>query len=107
MTPDPDTAVDEPDSTESESLLVYHLIGWGIAVIATVSLVYAFLVTSPPSASAYDWIEPLGQRGRIRVWSIAFGRTALRTVVGLTLFCIAVAVVLKLGIVLKRYVSSK
>ncbi|WP_250596500.1 hypothetical protein [Natranaeroarchaeum aerophilus] len=106
MTPDPDTS-EEANATDSESLLVYHLIGWGISAIVLISVIYAVLVTPPVGSLSYDWFGPLGLRGRIGVWLSPVFRTALRTVIGLTVLCIAVAAVIQPGMGLTNYLRNE
>ena len=106
MTPDPDTS-EEANATDSESLLLYHLIGWGISAIVLISIIYAVLMTPPVGSLSYDWFGPLGLRGRIGVWLSPVSRTTLRTVIGLTVLCIAVTGAIKLGMRLKNRVGDE
>lgn len=107
MAPDTETDEKKTDGAETESLLLYHIIGWGIGGILAISVIYTVLVTPPPGSSAYDWVEPLGPRGRIRVWSFMFERRLRWTVIGILLVCFAGAAVMKLGIKIKNYVGSR
>ncbi|QSG02669.1 hypothetical protein [Natranaeroarchaeum sulfidigenes] len=98
---------EEANATDSESLLLYHLIGWGISAIVLISVIYAVLVTPPVGSLPHDWFGPLGLGGQIGVWLSPVSRTALRAVIGLTVLCIVVTGVIKLGMRLKSRVGDE
>ena len=107
MSPEAERSQETTDAADSPSLFRYHLIGWGICALAAVSLPVAVRTTPPPESAAYAWLEPLGERARMRAWSYEVGRTAIALGTGGLVLAVAATMVIRAGLSLANLVRRR